>query len=228
MPLPCFYREFVMKRFFCVFLLLALTLPAWAQEKKEPANNKAGVLFYTISGTGITLDNKTSGANPSGDGTMIGPSFFYEYLILGHFGVGLSYASGLTRTITTADGNADINIEETATLAALDFKAYFADHKRGGMKPYIGVTTGTVTPTSLVNITTSTNNSTTTTTETTGIAVPVTLLNFGIDYTVGYAGVRVEAGMITGAKTDHVGSDTYQAAYTYNGGNFAIGVFSHF
>ena len=117
-----------------------------------------------------------------------------------------------------------VDILETTSFAAFDFKAYFKDHTSPGIKPYLGVGFGNYTATTTV-----TQVSTTTNTEgTTTATVPVTMLNVGFDFVSEFGGMRFDVGMISGTRRDRESHDSFDAKYDYTGQAVSIGVFSFF
>jgi len=215
-----------MKQLLTLLIALLIATPAFAQQKREEAKNKAGALYYTHSGSSYVLHDNTANVDYTGTGNIVGPAFFYERIILSRFTVGVTYSSMLERSMDIKTSTATVNVVENITMTTFDFKAYFKDHRRPGWKPYLGVSFGTMAVADTLSVTTT--GTTTATEEETKATVPVTFLRAGMDLTMGFGGVRIDFGQATGSRRDLESSTNYRAKYVMDGSSLAIGVFSHF
>ncbi|MDX2469963.1 MAG: hypothetical protein QNL04_05230 [SAR324 cluster bacterium] len=211
-------------------LLLAFSLwgfaPLAAQEKIKEKKNKMGATYYNHSGGTYTLKEKSSGYNDSASDSMVGTTFFYERIFLSRFSIGVAYSSFLEKSLDMYVGTNTINVIEQTSYTAVDFKAFFREHARPGWKPFLGVGFGTHTVASAMTITA--DSATTTSTDATAASIPVTMLNWGFDYTMDATGIRMEMNQVTGTRRDLESSDTYSANYIVDGTSVGIAVYSHF
>ena len=122
-------------------------------------------------------------------------------------------------------GTNTVDILETASFWALEFKAFIKDNMRPGLKPFLGVGYGNYTTTSSLSVIPASGSITE---DETTATIPFTLLSGGFDYTFGFGGVRLEVGTTTGKRTDLESSSTYYASYDYTGSIFNFSVYSFF
>ncbi|MBU3914582.1 hypothetical protein KKA14_03525 [bacterium] len=208
---------------FCGVCLFWLNT-AYAAEAKIP-KNKAGAIYYSQSGSEYTLVNKLTAGSGSDSDSLIGTVFFYERMFLDRFSMGFKYSSFLERNLSFEEGTNTLDVLETASFWSLDFKAFFRDNMRPGLKPFLGVSYGNYSLSSAITISPAAGSSSE---ETTTATIPVTILSTGFDYVFGFAGVRIEVGQSTGSRNDPDGSSTYRAAYQYGGLISSVSVYSFF
>ena len=199
-------------------------LPAKAQKLKIPTT-KIGATYHTHNTGNYTLTDQTTGESGDASGSLIGIAWFVEHLFMDRFSAGFKYGYGLERSMDIEVGTTQLEILESASFWALEFRAFVEDNLRPGLKPFLGVSYGNYSVTSTITIVPATG---TTSEETTTATIPYTMLSGGADYTFGFGGVRLEIGQATGQRNDLEGSDTYYASYNYDGSIVAISVFVFF
>ena len=212
------------------FLLILLAFfsveSVFAQEKVKENKNKMGATYYNHSGGTYTLTEKATGSGASTSDNMVGTTFFYERIFYSRFSIGLAYSPLLEKTLEMNVGTNSIDAIEKTNYTAFDFKAFFKEHTRPGLKPFLGVGFGTYTVATTMDVTAA--SATTSSEDTTGVSIPVTLLNAGFDYAMMNSGIRFEMNQVTGSRKDIESSDTYKANYRVDGTSIGIAVYSHF
>ena len=209
--------------------LLILTTDVFAARKREP-KNKAGAVYYTHSGSELTLRSNSTGAEDSSSDPFIGAVFFYDRIFLSRFSAGIKFSSFLERNMEFNIDGSKVDVLEKVTMIMLDFKAYFKDHSANGLKPYIGVGYGQYQVDSKISVTASGSATTEEDKQTVKATIPVTAINVGFDYFTDFGGIRAEGGVITGSRNDLSNSDSdgYKAKYQASGFVASIGVYSFF
>ena len=211
-------------------LLLVFSLwsvqPLVAQQKAKELKNKVGATYYNHSGGTYTLKEKATVNQDSASASMVGTTFFYERIFLSRFSMGVAYSSFLEKSLDMRVGTSSINVIEKTNYTAFDFKAFFREHTRPGWKPFLGVGFGTYTVASTLAVTA--DGVTTATADATSATIPVTLLNWGFDYTMDATGIRMEMNQVTGTRRDLESSTDYNANYIADGTSVGIAVYSHF
>lgn len=191
---------------------------------KDGPGNKFGANYNVITAASYTLTSKTdSRQSDTGSENVIGAVLLYENVLSSKFAWGLKYGYQLTRNMDLTVGSNDLSVEETTSYWLIDVKAYQKDHISGGLKPFLGVGFGNMTVTS--TITENSSSSTETETTDTSAIIPITTISGGIDYFMDAGGFRLEAGFITGEKSDLESHDDYKANYKLAGSYGNIGVF---
>lgn len=206
-------------------MLGATTENAYAAKPKIP-KNKAGATHHTHS-AGTNQGFTEQGTSNTGTITdnMVGFAVFYERLFLDRFSAGFKYGYGLERNSQITVGTNNLEVLETASFWALEFRAYFEDHLRPGIKPFLGVGYGNYTATSTIKVIPTSGS---VTEDETTATIPFTSLSAGADYTFGFGGVRLELGQSTGKRSDLESSSTYYATYDYTASIVGISVYSFF
>ncbi|MDH5561717.1 MAG: hypothetical protein OEY59_12780, partial [Deltaproteobacteria bacterium] len=157
---------------------------------------------------------------------LSGTTLFYERMLTGRFGLGLTFSSFLERSFQLTIGTDIYDILETVTAMSFDFKTYFSEHKKEGWKTYMGVSFGQYTVASTI-VKTDSNGATTD--GKTGATVPTTSLSFGVDYVLEFGGFRMDTAIINGKRYDKTGFDLHDAVYDYSTTTVVeLGVFSFF
>jgi len=207
-----------------MLLVFCNTSELFAAKTKVP-KNKIGALYHSHSTGNYTLSQQGSSNTDSASASLIGFGFFYERIFLDRFSSAFKYGYGLERNLELTVGTNTIQALETASYWALDFKAFMRDNMRPGMKPFLGVGYGNYTTTSTLSVIPASGA---VTEDETAATIPFTVLSAGFDYTFGFGGFRLEAGMTTGKRTDLESSSTYYASYDYTGAILNFSVYSFF
>lgn len=204
--------------FLLICSLLAVFHSVLAQNIVFPAN-KLGVFYWELRAPKYTLDNQTDDGSDSK--AMAGPVLYYERILSDVFTIGLKYGSGLRREMNIKLGNDEVNIKETASYQALEFKSYGTKHRKSGFKPYLAVSYGMLSTTS--SITTKPSAGAATEDETKAV-IPIKAWCLGVDYLLWKLAFRLEIGQSNGDRIDRESSDTYQATYDFNSFTSGIGL----
>ena len=207
-------------------LSLLLGLNVASAKGTDGIKNKMGGNYLTIAGAEYTLDSKTTTDTGSDSTNVTGFMLFYERLLTSRFGLGASYSVQAERSGEMTVGTDKNETLETSSLYTVDLKAYFKDHKRAGLKPYAGVSFGSIT--AKTTITTTASGASTSTEGETKATVPLTILSFGFDYLYEFAGFRVDWSLTTGKREDRESHSSYNATYNYAGSAIGLTVYSFF
>ena len=206
------------------FLILG-SISATAQTRVKVPKSKIGATHHTHSTGDFELDEKATTLEGSSSAPLVGFALFYERLFLDKFSAAFKYGYGLERSMETTIGTNELEILETASFWALEFRAFVKDNIRPGLKPFLGVAYGNYSVNTTITIIPTAGSETE---EETSATIPYTMLSVGADYTFGFGGIRLEAGQTTGKRNDLEGSDTYRVTYNYDGSVVGISVYSFF